>query len=179
MTRYRHYVNVEVTAMAATFEIVDMEKRYLVDALAVYQWYVENSTATFQIRDSSVAEMESLLFFTDERYRALAAFEDGEFCGYGIITQYKSREAYGWTAEITVYLRPSSTGKGYGSLCIAHLENFARSRGLHVLIAQISGENGASERLFFRNGYVKCGHYHEVGKKFDRWIDLVCYEKKL
>lgn len=165
--------------MENKFAIVEMEKKYLTDALAVYQWYVDNSSATFQIRGSSLAEMESLLFFADDRYCAFAAFEGDEFCGYGIITQYKSREAYGLTAEITVYLRASSTGKGYGSLFIAYLEAFARTKGLHMLIAQISGENDASEKLFSRNGYTKCGHYHEVGKKFDRWIDLVCYEKKL
>lgn len=176
-------------------EIVDMDRKYLPDALAVYEWYVENSTATFQISPASLAQMESLLFFDTPRYRSFAvlehssfeaiehssfaAVEPGSFAGYGIVTRYRSREAYDLTAEITVYLADRATGKGYGAQVVARLEDFARSQGLHVLVAQISGENVASCKLFERAGYAKCAHHHEVGLKFGRWLDLVCYEKIL
>lgn len=162
-----------------SMDIVEMEKRHLPEALKVYQWYVANSTATFQISDATLAEMESLLFFNNTRYRSYAVLEDGVFIGYGIITRYKTREAFDATAEITIYLAHTATGKGYGRAVVAHLEAFARTQGLHVLIALISGENTASCKLFERAGYTKCAQYHEVGNKFGRWIDLVCYEKKL
>jgi Sortase and related acyltransferases len=162
-----------------SLEIVGMERKYLDDARAVYQWYVAHSTATFQIRDADLAEMEGLLFFELPRYRSFAVLEDGLFAGYGIITRYKSREAFDRTAEITIYLADTATGKGYGRTVITHLESFARSQGIHVLVSQISGENDASCKLFSRAGYVKCAHHHEVGFKFGRWLDLVCYEKIL
>jgi L-amino acid N-acyltransferase YncA len=165
--------------MKMSLEILPMEKKYLSSAKDIYQWYVANTTATFQIRDADTAEMEALLFFDNDKYRSFAVFEDGVFIGYGIITQFKSREAFANTAEITVYLSPESTGKGYGRAILAHLESFSRSSGLHALVALISGENEGSCKLFARNGYAKCAHYHEVGFKFGRWIDLVCYEKLL
>lgn len=62
---------------------------------------------------------------------------------------------------------------------LAHLETFAREQGMHSLVAQISAENEASCKLFARAGYSLCARYHEVGRKFDRWLDLVCYEKQL
>ncbi len=159
--------------------IVEMEQKHLPEALKVYQWYVANSTATFQISDTTPAEMESLLFFENPRYRSFAVLEDGVFAGYGIVTRYKTREAFDATAEITIYLADRATGKGYGRSVAEHLEAFARSQGIHVLVAIISGENSASCKLFERCGYAKCAHYHEVGNKFGRWIDLVCYEKRL
>lgn len=162
-----------------SLEIVDMERKYLEDARRAYQYFVTNSTATFQIRDATVEEMSQLLFFADSRYRSFAALEDGRFIGYGIVTRYKSREAYDLTAEVTVYLEPGSTGKGYGRAVVERLESFARGQGFHALVAQISGENGASVKLFERAGYAKCAHYREVGRKFGRWLDLVCYEKIL
>ncbi len=160
-----------------SMKIIEMEKKHLGEALKVYQWYVTNSTATFQISEATVAEMESLLFFESPRYRSFAVLEDDAFTGYGIITRYKTREAFNATAEITIYLADSATGKGYGTLIMSRLEDFARSQGIHVLVAIISGENTASCKLFDRAGYTKCAQYHEVGNKFGRWIDLVCYEK--
>lgn len=162
-----------------SLEIIEMERKYLDDALAVYQWYVSNSTATFQIRDADRAEMESLLFFDTPKYRSFAALEDGLFVGYGIVTRYRSREAFGRTAEVTVYLAERATGKGYGRLMVSRLESFAREQDVHVLLALVTGENGASRKLFERAGYSLCAHCHEVGCKFGRWLDLVCYEKKI
>ncbi len=162
--------------------IVEMEHALLGEALDVYRYYVENSTATFQISRPTKADMEKLLFFPQEKteqYRSFALLEDSVFAGYGLVTRFKSREAYDTTAEVTVYLHPRATGKGYGALMLAHLETFARERGMHSLVAQISAENEASCKLFARAGYSLCARYHEVGRKFDRWLDLVCYEKQL
>lgn len=160
-------------------EIGEMDRRYLAAAREVYQWYVKNSTATFQIRDADAAEMEGLLFFRDEKYRSFAALEGGTFVGYGIVTRYKAREAFDRTAEVTIYLDSRATGKGYGGAMLAHLESFARSKGFHLLVAVVSGENAASIGLFEKSGYAKCAHYHEAGFKFGRWVDLVCFEKIL
>lgn len=160
-------------------EIVDMERKYLGAARDLYQYYVANTTVTYQTHETTLADMESLLFFDTPKYRSFAVLDDGSVVGYGIVTRYKSREAFDNTAEITIYLAPSATGKGYGRLVVDHLEAFARSQNLHVLEALISSDNAASVKLFERCGYMKCAHHHEVGLKFGRWLDLVCYEKIL
>lgn len=167
------------THETAAFEIVDMRREWLADAARVYQWYIDRSTATFQIGPTSQAEMESLLFFDSDRYRSFAALERGTFVGYGIVTQFKKREAYDTTAEVTVYLDQRATGKGYGKLMVARLEAFARERGIHSLIAIVSAENGPSCSLFLGLGYAECARYREVGRKFDRWLDVACFEKIL
>lgn len=160
-------------------DIIPMERRYLEKALDIYRWYVRNSTATFQIADPDLSQMEGLLFFDSPRYRSFAVLDGGACIGYGIVTRYKTREAFDNTAEITVYLDHEATGRGIGRAVVARLEEFARERGMHALVALISGENAASCALFERAGYEKCAHYREVGFKFDRWLDLVCYEKIL
>lgn len=157
-------------------EILPMERTWLSDAERIYQWYVDNSTATFQIGPTSAAEMESLLFFSTERYGSFALLSGGVFMGYGIVTQFKKREAYDSTAEITIYLDHRCTGRGYGKKMAVHLEGFAREKGFHSLIAIVSGENTPSCALFRRLGYAECARYHEVGRKFDRWLDVVCFE---
>lgn len=165
--------------VAARAEIVAMDERYLPDALAVYRWYVQNSTATFQIGEPTLEQMRSLLFFTVPRYRSFAILSDGAFAGYGILTRFKEREAFDRTAEVTVYLAPERTGKGLGRLMLARLEKAARDADLHALVALVTGENAASRKLFERSGFAACARYREVGFKFGRALDLVCFEKIL
>ncbi len=160
-------------------EIVPMDERYLGDALAVYRWYVLNTTATFQIAEPTLDQMRSLLFFPLPRYRSFALLSDGAFAGYGILTRFKEREAFDRTAEVTVYLAHDLTGRGLGHLMLARLEEAARSAGLHALIALVTGNNEASRKLFLRAGYSECALYREVGFKFGLALDLVCFEKIL
>ncbi len=160
-------------------DIVEMRREWLGEAARIYQWYVDNSTATFQIAPTSEAEMEGLLFFKKDRYRSFGVFEGETFVGYGIVTQFKTREAYDTTAEVTIYLDHRATGKGYGRAIVERLEAFARSQKLHSLLAIISGENEASIKLFSRLGYSECARYKEVGRKFGRWLDVVTLGKIL
>lgn len=164
---------------AASVEIVAMDERYLGDALAVYRWYVLNTTATFQIAEPTLDQMRSLLFFEQARYRSFALLSGGALAGYGILTRFKEREAFDRTAEVTVYLAPDHTGKGFGPLVLSRLEEAARGAGLHALVALVTGENEASRKLFLRAGYAECALYREVGFKFGRALDLVCFEKIL
>lgn len=89
----------------------------------------------------------------------------------------KKREAYDSTAEATVYLKPGFTGKGIGNLAVKFIEEYALTQGFHALIALICGENTESIKVFEKNGYEKCAHYKEVGKKFGQWLDVVAYQK--
>jgi len=104
---------------------------------------------------------------------------DGAFAGYVILARYKPRQAYDGTAELTIYLDPSMTGKGIGRACVEFLEARAAERGFHALLAIICAENEASIRLFKAAGYWECARYREVGLKFGRLLDVVSYQKIL
>jgi phosphinothricin acetyltransferase len=76
-------------------------------------------------------------------------------------------------------LKPEHTGKKLGQSMIRFLEEYAKQNRIEVIIASISGENSPSIRLFEKMGYEQCAHYKQVSRKFDRRIDLMCYEKIL
>lgn len=147
--------------------------------LQIYNYYVENTTVSFHMHLISSDEMRSIVFFDDPKYQTFTIRCDGELCGYVILTRYKAREAYGISAEVTVYLKPEFTGREIGGEAIRFIEKFARQQKFHSLIAIICGENTASMKVFEKNGFVKCAHYKEVGKKFDRLLDSVSYQKIL
>ena len=167
----------DVARMSNNIEFAAMTPGVLPEALDIYNHYVLNTTATFHMVPLTLAEMSEILFFDKPRFKSFAILCDGTFCGYAIAAQFKKREAYDSTAEATVYLKPEYIGKGIGSRALAFIEEYALTQGFHALIALISGENSSSIRVFEKNGYEKCAHYKEVGKKFGQWLDVVAYQK--
>ena len=146
---------------------------------AVYNHYVEHSTATFHSRPFTVEAFRDLHTFPSPRHRTFVALIDGEVCGYGVVAPHKNREAYADTAEVSVYVRPDRLRRGIGAAAVEHMEGHARRVGLHALIATICGDNAPSIALFAGKGYLQCAHLREVGIKFGRRLDVVCYQKLL
>ena len=147
--------------------------------LPLYNRYVRTSTATFHTEEVDETTFRGLLFPGYPRYDSWAVLADGVLAGYVILARYKPREAYDGSAEVTIYLDPAFSGKGLGSAALDYVEARARERSFHNLLAIICGENTASIKLFEKHSYQKCAHYHEVGRKFGRWLDVVSYEKLL
>ncbi|HNX29676.1 MAG TPA: N-acetyltransferase family protein [Syntrophomonadaceae bacterium] len=155
----------------------EMQEKHLGEVLSIYTYYVLNTTATFHDHELSESEMREIVFFENPKYRTYVIKSSGNICGYVILSQYKKREAYDRTAEVSVYLKPDSIGQGIGSQALKFIEDTAVSQKMHVLIATICGENSKSMHLFERNGYNKCAHYKEVGEKFGQLLDIVTYQK--
>lgn len=155
------------------------KEEHLCEARDIYLYYVNHSTATFHKREISIDEMRNLLIFSNPKYEGYIIRYDGEICGYAVLTQYKPREAFDHTAEVTIYLKNGYEGRGIGNKALSFIEERAKTKDIHTLIGLICGENTGSIALFEKHGYMKCAHYKEVGYKFDRWLDLVCYQKMI
>mgnify|MGYP005848588807 CR=1 FL=1 len=164
----------------SAYAIVTMEERHLPAVLDIYNYYVMNTTATFHAQPLSLDEMRQVVFFDDPRYQSYVIQDTaGKLCGYAILMQYKKRQAYDRTAEVSVYLTPDCPGRGLGSMALQHIEQTAWQRDIHVLLGVVCGENQPSRDLFIRNGYQQCAHLREVGTKFDRILDIIFYQKIL
>ncbi len=146
----------------------------------IYNYYILHTTATFHIQELTPAEMQELVIFPSSRHQTFVILAEGnDLCGYVYIGPHKKRSAYDSTAEVTLYLKPGYEKKGIGSLALCHIEKYARAQGLHVLVSTICSQNEASLRLFERNGFERCAHYKEVGRKFDQWLDIIACQKIL
>lgn len=89
---------------------------------------------------------------------------------------WKEREAYSKTLETTVYLAPEACHKGIGPLLMTHLIDECRRQGYHALIACITADNLSSLRFHQRLGFRQVSRFSEVGRKFDRWLDVIDLE---
>lgn len=145
----------------------------------IYLYYIKNSTATFHINEVSYEEMRQLVIFENPKYESYLIKQDDEICGYVVLTQFKPREAFGHSAEITIYLKYGYEGRGIGGQALKFIEERAKQseKEINTLLALVCGENIGSRILFERNGYAVCGEFKRVGYKFERWLDLITYQK--
>jgi phosphinothricin acetyltransferase len=143
----------------------------------IYDYYIENTTATYYTEKITIEELKAFIPCQDKKYKSYLIKSENECCGFCYISAYKKRQAYDRTAEISIYLKPGSTGKGIGNIALPFLETEARNNGISVLIGIISGDNENSIKLFARNGYEKCGHFKQIGEKFNKILDVVSYQK--
>ncbi len=145
----------------------------------IYNDAVLNSTATFDTEPSTPAESEQWLRDRSHPYAVLVAEGGGEVVGWAAIKPYVSKPAYRSTAESTVYVRADMRGKGVGRALLGRLLEVAAQNGFHTVIARISAPNPTSVRLHRRFGFRRVGVEREVGRKFDRWLDVVVMQKAL
>lgn len=103
----------------------------------------------------------------------LVAVEGEQLLGYATYGEFRPKIGYAATREHSVYVHDAARGKGVGSRLMAELIDRARQSGVHALIGAIAADNEASLALHARLGFVEVGRLPEVGRKFDRWLDLV------
>ena len=113
-------------------------------------------------------------------YPILAAeSDDGAFLGFASCGPYRHHQGYLHAAELSLYVVPSARRKGVGTALMARLEDECRRRGIHTLIGVIDSENLPSIELHRKCGYECAGTVREAGRKFDRWLSIVYYQKVL
>ncbi len=147
--------------------------------LAWYNHYIKNSSATFEETPLSIEEFSSRAKRIAETYPWLMLEEGGKAVGYAYLDRFNVRNAYRYTADVTVYLDPRETGKGYGRKLMEALEEEAKKQNIHKLISLVTEGNLASEKLHASLGYRKAVCLEHVGYKFGRWLGVTWYEKDI
>jgi len=146
--------------------------------LDLYNYYIENSTASFDHSPISLDEFLARIHIRHDKYKTFLITEN-ELYGFCFLTRFRKKIAYDKTAEIGIYLKPEFTRRGHGQEIVRYLETIAKRHQFEVIIASISGENAASLSLFSKLGYIQCAHYQKIAEKFGRKMDLFNFQKIL
>ncbi|MFN0280313.1 MAG: N-acetyltransferase family protein [Pyrinomonadaceae bacterium] len=148
-----------------------------IDIAYIYNYYIATSHATFEIEPVDEAEM--LRRIEDawvSGYPFLVCEENEEIVGYAYGRRFRTRAAYMHSIEVTVYVRPGHLEKSIGTMLYEVLLNEIKKGDFHAVIGGISLPNEASVKLHEKFGFEKVAHFREVGRKFDRWIDVGYWE---
>jgi phosphinothricin acetyltransferase len=139
----------------------------------IYNHYIATSHATFELEPIDADEMNRRIIDTlNQGYPYLVADEGDLINGYAYGRPFRPRPGYRHAVEVAVYVHPKRQGHGVGKLLYETLLPMLFNGGAHTLIATIALPNDASVRMHESFGFTKAGHFREVGRKFDRWIDV-------
>jgi L-amino acid N-acyltransferase YncA len=139
---------------------------------AIYNHYVRETYITFEEQPVSAEEMSQRIRATLESLPWLVWENGQELAGYCYATRWKGRCAYRHSVESTVYVREGASGRGIGGSLYDALLTELRRLQLHTVIGGIALPNPASVALHEKLGFEKVAHFHEVGNKFNQWIDV-------
>jgi len=103
--------------------------------------------------------------------------EGGTVLGFASFGDFRSWPGYRHTVEHSVHVLETARGRGVGSALVNALFPHAAALGKHVMVAGVDAANLGSLRMHERLGFERVAHFKEVGRKFDRWLDLVFLQR--
>ena len=147
----------------------------------IYGHHVLHGLASFEERAPEIAELTSRWQHVRERgLPYLVADVDGRVEGFAYAGAYRTRPAYRFTVEDTIYIAPEVVGKGAGSALLAELIKRVTALGYRQMIAVIGDSaNVASIGLHARLGFRVAGTLQSAGFKMGRWVDSVIMQRGL
>jgi L-amino acid N-acyltransferase len=152
----------------------------LPEILGIYNEVIRNSTAVYT--EVELSEERGAAWFGGKRaagFPFIVAHDDSGITGFGTFGEFRGPPCYQHSVEHTVHVRHDRRGQGIGRLLVVELMSQASAMHKHVMIAGIDADNAASIKLHESLGFTNVGHFHEVGFKFGRWLDLVFLQCRL
>ena len=148
---------------------------------ALYAHHVRGGIATFEEIPPGEAEMKARLQAVRELGTPwLVAERDGRLLGYAYASLYRTRSAYRFVLENSIYMAPEAAGQGIGGALLDRLLVECTALGYRQMIAVIGDSgNAASIAVHRSRGFRDAGLLHAVGFKFGRWVDSVFMQKAL
>lgn len=145
----------------------------------IYDFYVTNTTTSFEIDLPTLEDMSSRIEKTLKKFPYLVYEIDGEVIGYAYATDHIAREAYGYNAVLTVYLKDGYEGKKLGMALYQKLFDILKVQGYCNLYGCISGENISSIKMHEKMGFLQVALFEKSGYKFGRWVDMTWLAKRI
>jgi L-amino acid N-acyltransferase YncA len=148
---------------------------------AIYDHAVRHGTASFELEPPTEAEMtRRMQAVLDGKFPYLAAEIDGKLAGYAYASLYRTRPAYRFTVENSVYVAPDLHRRGIGKALLQRLIEECTARGYRQMIAVIGdSDQAASIGVHKACGFEPAGNLKSIGWKFGKWLDTPLMQRAL
>ena len=147
----------------------------------IYNREVTETTATFDLVPRSVEQQRAWLTERSGAFAAIVGIDAASkrLIAFASLSPYKERAAYRTTVENSIYVHRDFGGRGVGKQMLHHLLGVARESGFHSVMARIEASSAASRALHRGCGFELVGIEREVGRKFNRWLDIAVMQHLL
>ena len=158
--------------MDIEIEIDIATKQDLNRIIEIYNWAIENTSATFDTDSKTIQSQFGWFESHDEKHPVIVARKNGRVLAWGSISPWSDRCAYSGTGEISFYVDPDFHRKGIGFNILKRLIEIGKEKNFRTLVSRIAGKSEASVHLHKKLGFSNIGTMKNVGKKFDEIIDV-------
>jgi phosphinothricin acetyltransferase len=145
----------------------------------IYAPFVLNSATSFEAVAPDAAEIRKRIAELTPRHPWLVFEAGGHVLGYAYASQHRSRQAYQWSTDVSVYIHESARNQRVGRALYTALFDLLRRQGYFNAYAGITLPNPGSVRLHESMGFTNVGVYSRVGFKFGRWHDVAWLQLRL
>ena len=151
------------------------------DAAALLEIYRESidTSITFEYTLPSEVEFAGRIAEISACYPYLVLFEGGRAVAYAYAHRAQERAAYGWNAELSIYIARSHTGRGLGRLLYETLMELLRMQGVKTVYGVVTSPNPASEALHEALGFRRAALFRDAGWKDGAWHDVIWFEREI
>jgi phosphinothricin acetyltransferase len=146
---------------------------------AIYAPHVESGATSFEEEPPGADRFAERIARLGATYPWLVAERNGEVVGYAYACPHRSRPAYRWATEVSVYVAAGQARRGCGRALYLELIERLRRQRFHVACAGITLPNEASVALHESLGFVPVGIYRRIGWKDDAWHDVGWWQLEL
>jgi len=147
--------------------------------LEIYAPFVRETIVSFEEQVPTLQEFEKRMRASLRTHPWLVADEDGMVVGYAYASQHRTRAAYRWATDVSVYVAPSHHGRGIGRRLYNELFERLRAQGFRIACAGIALPNDASVGLHEAMGFQPVGVYRRIGWKLGAWHDVGWWQLEL
>ncbi|OQA22152.1 MAG: Phosphinothricin N-acetyltransferase [Firmicutes bacterium ADurb.Bin354] len=172
--------------MSDEFKIRDVEEKDAARLVEIYSHYITDTAVSFEYTVPTVEEFAERIRKIKAKYPYLVCEKNGVVLGYVYAGRYNPREAYNWTVTTSIYVDKDCHRQGVGAMLYDALEERLKEAGIVNLLAGIAYCETEDEYLthdsvkfHLKSGYEQVARIKTVGKKFNRWYDLLWMQKKI
>ena len=145
----------------------------------IYNQGIEDRLATLETELRTPAERGEWLAARTSRHPVFVAVAGDAVVGWASLNAFNPRPAYGFVADLSVYVERGWRGRGVGRRLLERLVGVAPELGFHKLVLAAFPFNRAGMALYERLGFRTVGVYREQGWLDERWVDVIVMERVL
>ena len=145
----------------------------------IYEYYVTNTTISFEYVAPNEEEFAARITDRLKKYPYVVALDGERAVGYAYASEYRSRSAYNWSVELSIYVDKDERSCGIGTLLYSALLALLKEQNFVSAYACITVPNSPSVAFHEEMGFKFAGHLHSAGYKKGNWLDVVWYERAI
>jgi phosphinothricin acetyltransferase len=149
------------------------------ELLAIYRPIVEETAISFELECPTEADFAGRIERANETYSWLVAETGSRLAGYAYGSQFRPREAYRSSVEVSAYVHSDFRGRGIGSVLYERLFEELSDLGYFHAFGGITLPNPASVALHESVGFAHIGTFPNVGFKFGQLHDVGWWYRKI